>query len=204
MEQRLTASLTHSLCVEGVQFGMKTNATLLARTAEALVQLGLKDLGFVYVNSDDGWNGGREQGPCPHGTRPDGTCPGGKDLPHAPMRPSGGFPDGMRQVADHIHGLGCKLGLYTARHQRTCGNRAGSCMNELIDAQRWANWTVDYIKDVRAAAVPPPVLVTFSLSPELAEAWSLLLRGRTAAAAAACVQQLSHRLSSSPLAFRRS
>ena len=106
-----------------VQFGMQTNSTILTDTAEAFVRLGLKDMGFVYVNSDDGWNGGREQGPCPNGTRPDGTCPGGKDLPHGAMRPSGGFPDGMRPVADHIHRLGLKLGLYTARHQRTCGKQ---------------------------------------------------------------------------------
>ena len=121
-----------------VQFGMKTNDTILKDTAEAFVKLGLKDLGYLYVNSDDGWNGGREQD-CPNGTRPDGTCPGGKDLPHSPMRASSGFPDGVRAVADHIHGLGLKLGLYTARHQRTCGNRAGSCMNELIDAQVHGN-----------------------------------------------------------------
>eukprot|EP01043_Picozoa_sp_COSAG02_P037178 COSAG02_NODE_2772_length_8058_cov_64.441513_5_plen_229_part_00 len=130
-----------------VQFGMKTNATILIETGEAFVNLGLKELGYKYVNSDDGWNGGREQGPCPNGTRPDGTCPGGKDLPHGAMRPSKGFPDGIRAVADHLRGLGLELGLYTARHQRTCGNRAGSCMNELIDAQRWSNWSVSYIKD---------------------------------------------------------
>ena len=93
-----------------VQFGMKTNATILTETAEAFVRLGLKDLGYTYVNSDDGWNGGREQG-CPDGQP---TCPGGKDLPHGAMRPSGGFPQGMRAVADHIHGLGLKLGLCAA------------------------------------------------------------------------------------------
>ena len=114
---------------------MKTNATILTETAEAFVRLGLKDLGYTYVNSgappapiplphtpprwpdraeagraDDGWNGGREQR-CPDGQP---TCPGGKDLPHGAMRPSGGFPQGMRAVADHIHGLGLKLGLCAA------------------------------------------------------------------------------------------
>ena len=34
-----------------VQFGMKTNATILTETAEAFVRLGLKDLGYTYVNS---------------------------------------------------------------------------------------------------------------------------------------------------------
>eukprot|EP01052_Picozoa_sp_SAG31_P081430 SAG31_NODE_41349_length_276_cov_1.022599_1_plen_71_part_10 len=57
-----------------------------AALIEEAVCAGLKDLGYVYINSDDGWNGGREQGPCPNGRRPDGTCPGGKDLPHGAMR----------------------------------------------------------------------------------------------------------------------
>ena len=60
---------------------MKTNATILTETAEAFVRLGLKDLGYTYVNSDDGWNGGREQN-CAHGQP---TCPGGKDQPHGAM-----------------------------------------------------------------------------------------------------------------------
>lgn len=84
---------------------------------------------------DDGWNGGREKDAS------------GKSGPHAPWVPSTRFPDGMKAVADHIHGLGLKLGLYTARAVRTCGSRSGSCKNEVVDAQRLANWTVDYLKD---------------------------------------------------------
>ena len=134
---------------------MGTNATILTDTADAIARLGLKDLGYTFVNSgappvplphrplaiaeagraDDGWNGGRQKDAS------------GKAGVHAPWVPSGHFPDGMKAVADHIHGVGLKLGLYTARAQKTCGDRAGSCQNELLDAQRMDNWTVDYLKD---------------------------------------------------------
>ena len=58
-----------------------------------------------------------------------------------------GDSDIVEPGAAFIHGVGLKLGLYTARAQKTCGDRAGSCQNELLDAQRMDNWTVDYLKD---------------------------------------------------------
>jgi hypothetical protein len=120
------------------QFGRHFNATNFMETADAFVKYGLKDVGYLYVNSDDGWTGGRA------------NATGGREghqMPHGRVFPGSGYPGGMRAVADYVHGLGLKIGLYTARAARTCGNGCGSCMNEVVDAQTWSNWTIDYIKD---------------------------------------------------------
>ncbi len=41
---------------------------------------------------------------------------------------------------------GLKFGIYTDRGTTTCAGRPASGGHELIDAQTFANWTVDYLK----------------------------------------------------------
>ncbi len=41
----------------------------------------------------------------------------------------------MSALADYIHGLGLKFGLYTAQGSRTCQNRPGAYDYELLDAK---------------------------------------------------------------------
>lgn len=57
----------------------------------------------------------------------------------------------MRSVADEVHQLGLRFGLYTALAAQTCGGPgmagAGSCGYEVLDALQYANWTIDYVKD---------------------------------------------------------
>ena len=67
------------------------------------------------------------------------------------------FPGGFKVIADSIHALGMKVGLYTARGPLTCQKRAASFNHEVQDAKNWAAWTVDYVKDdaVRFAAPQP-------------------------------------------------
>ncbi|MDO4335526.1 MAG: family 78 glycoside hydrolase catalytic domain [Bacteroidales bacterium] len=76
---------------------------LIRSQADAMVELGLKDAGYRYINIDDGFFGGRDSD--------------GKLLVH-PVR----FPDGLKPVADHIHGLGLKAGIYSDGGRNTCGN----------------------------------------------------------------------------------
>eukprot|EP00912_Choanoflagellata_sp_UC4_P000541 UC4_evm3s335 len=56
------------------------------------------------------------------------------------------FPSGMRNLTDYVHSLGVKFGLYTARGSGTCQGRPGSLNYELIDAQTYCDWRIDYIK----------------------------------------------------------
>ena len=53
----------------------------------------------------------------------------------------------MKYIVDYIHGKGLKFGIYTARGSRTCMGRPGSDMHETQDAQLWASWGVDYLKE---------------------------------------------------------
>ncbi|GFI34424.1 alpha-galactosidase A [Bacteroidaceae bacterium] len=76
---------------------------LIRRQADAMVEKGLKDVGYRYINIDDGFFGGRAA---------DGTL-----LIH-PTR----FPDGLKPVADYIHSLGFKAGIYSDAGRNTCGN----------------------------------------------------------------------------------
>jgi alpha-galactosidase len=74
------------------------------------------------------------------------------------------FPNGIKGVADKVHALGLKLGIYSsagnvsteegnAPHrmqteaekecQKTCGGYPASLGFEEIDAEAWAEWGVD-------------------------------------------------------------
>jgi alpha-galactosidase len=57
------------------------------------------------------------------------------------------FPNGFKYVADYIHSLGMRSGLYTAKGHTTCAGFAASCENEALDALQWASWGIDYVKD---------------------------------------------------------
>ena len=69
-----------------------------------MVELGLKDAGYSYINIDDGFFGGRDK-------------VSGKLLIH-PER----FPDGLAPVVEHIHSLGLKAGIYSDAGRNTCGS----------------------------------------------------------------------------------
>ncbi len=70
--------------------------------AKALKDTGLADCGYEYVNIDDGFFGGRAE---------DGT------LKVNTRR----FPNGMAPVAEYIHSLGLKAGIYAEGGDNTCG-----------------------------------------------------------------------------------
>ena len=103
---------------------------VLARPAaigDAMVANGLRDAGYVYVNLDDGWVGGR--------------FPNGSIIADPKV-----FPNGVRAVADYLHSIGMKLGLYTSRGQTTCLRCEGSQDHEALDMQQYADWAIDYVK----------------------------------------------------------
>lgn len=102
---------------------------LLQGTAQLIVDYGLKDLGYEYVILDDCWSKGRDA-----------------SANNSLIADTSKFPQGMAAVADHVHGLGLKFGMYSSAGQFTCGKYAGSLGYEEIDAQTWASWGVDYIK----------------------------------------------------------
>ncbi|KAI3321477.1 glycoside hydrolase family 27 protein [Xylariaceae sp. AK1471] len=103
-------------------------ATVALNTAKAFVSLGLKDAGYVYVNIDDCWSSKSRNS-------------SGYLVPD-----SSKFPNGIKAVADEIHGMGLKFGLYGDAGTLTCGGYPGSQGYEQKDASLLASWGVDYWK----------------------------------------------------------
>lgn len=93
--------------------------------ADALVETGLRDAGYIYVNIDDGWQGERSA---------DGT-----------LQPNKKFPD-MKALADYVHERGLKLGIYSSQGPKTCAGYEGSYGHVEQDAQTFADWGIDYLK----------------------------------------------------------
>eukprot|EP00756_Hemistasia_phaeocysticola_P021196 Hpha_TRINITY_DN15761_c6_g6::TRINITY_DN15761_c6_g6_i1::g.38595::m.38595/K07407/E3.2.1.22B, galA, rafA; alpha-galactosidase len=94
---------------------------------DAMVANGMKAAGYEFVNIDDCWQVGR----MPNGT-----------IIVDPVR----FPSGMRHLADYAHSKGMKFGVYTARAEFTCQGRPGSYQHEVIDADTYCEWGIDYLK----------------------------------------------------------
>jgi len=103
------------------------NEQVVRDVADAIVNTGMRDAGYVHVNIDDCWSIGRE---------PDGT------LIADPAK----FPSGIPALADYVHARGLKLGIYSDAGTGTCANRPGSKDHEYQDAQTFADWGIDYIK----------------------------------------------------------
>lgn len=108
-------------------FHCDVSEELLLETAQSMVDLGLRDLGYNYVVLDDCWSSGRnESGYLVHN--------------------SAKFPNGIKSIADQIHALGMKFGMYSSAGVFTCGRYPGSLGYEQNDADLFASWGVDYLK----------------------------------------------------------
>ena len=100
-------------------------AELTRAAADALVKHGLAAKGFMYVNLDDGWQGGR-------------TASG-------QIMPTEKFGN-MQALIAHVHELGLRFGIYSSPGPQTCAHHTGSWGHELLDAQSYARWGVDFLK----------------------------------------------------------
>jgi alpha-galactosidase len=130
-------------------WGAKVADANLRAAAQAMVDTGLINHGWQYVNIDDGWQGQR----------------GG---PYGAIRPNEKFPD-MQALCDEIHRLGLKAGIYSTPWttsyagfvggssddpdggwrppaNRRDGWRVGKHLFEVNDARQWAAWGFDYVK----------------------------------------------------------
>ncbi|RMJ26587.1 hypothetical protein PHISP_02519 [Aspergillus sp. HF37] len=111
-------------------FGCDINSDKIMTAAKQMVDLGLKDRGYEYVNIDDCW-----------------SVKSGRNTTTNRMMPDPSkFPDGISGVASQIHDLGLKIGLYSSAGETTCAGYPASLGYEEIDAQSFAEWGVDYLK----------------------------------------------------------
>jgi len=109
-------------------FGCDVSEALIRETADAIVSSGMRDAGYKYVVIDDCWQVSRD---------PSGT------IVADPQR----FPHGIKALADYVHSKGLKFGIYTDAGTKTCQGRPGTLGFEERDAQTYAGWGVDYVKE---------------------------------------------------------
>ncbi|HET7540873.1 MAG TPA: glycoside hydrolase family 27 protein [Polyangiaceae bacterium] len=119
-------------------FAAKINASVIKAQADAMVSSGLKDAGYQYVNIDEGWW---------QGTR---DSSGNITIDTAE------WPGGMQAMADYIHGLGLKAGIYTDAGKDGCGYYyptgrpaapgSGSEGHYEQDFLQFSKWGFDFVK----------------------------------------------------------
>ena len=107
------------------KFAGKVDDATVRKTADAIVASGMSKAGYVYINIDDTWEGGRDsKGNITTNTK---------------------FPD-MKALADYVHSKGLKIGIYSSPGPQTCAGYEGSYGHEDQDAAIYAAWGIDYLK----------------------------------------------------------
>lgn len=56
------------------------------------------------------------------------------------------FPNGIIGLANEIHGLGLKIGIYGSAGTQTCAGYPAEIGHESLDAATFASWDIDYLK----------------------------------------------------------
>ena len=107
-------------------WGLSVSQEKVMSSAAALINRGLADYGYSYINVDDAWEA-------------EERAPDGRIVTNEK------FPD-MKGLGDWLHGNGLKLGIYSSPGDRTCGGYLGTLDHERQDAETWNEWGVDYLK----------------------------------------------------------
>jgi len=109
-------------------FGENITESLIMETADAMVSTGLKDAGYEYIVIDDCWSlRSRDEN--------------GRIVADPEK-----FPHGMKHLADYIHSLGLKFGMYSCAGTKTCAGYPSSFDLEFEDAKQFAEIGIDYLK----------------------------------------------------------
>jgi hypothetical protein len=119
-------------------FAAKINYSVIKGQADAMASSGLKAAGYEYVNIDEGW------------------WQGTRDASGNITVDSADWPGGMQAIADYIHGLGLKAGIYTDAGKQGCGYyyptgrpaapNSGAEGHYDQDFLQFSKWGFDYVK----------------------------------------------------------
>ena len=119
-------------------FAAQINYNVIKSQTDALVASGMKDAGYQYVNIDEGW------------------WQGTRDSAGNITIDTSEWPGGMQAIADYIHGLGLKAGIYTDAGKDGCGYYyptgrpaapgSGSEAHYDQDFLQFSKWGFDFVK----------------------------------------------------------
>lgn len=112
----------------------------MRRAADILVESGMADAGYQFVNVDDCWYKASKKSNW-YGAGRFGKV---RD-DHGNIIPNDFFPD-MKGMADYIHAKGLKAGIYLSPGTKTCTNAVGSLGHYEQDAKQLADWGYDFLK----------------------------------------------------------
>lgn len=101
------------------------DAGRIRQAADWMVKTGLAAHGYQYICIDDAWMAGRD---------------GKGEVIVDPK-----FGD-MKALADYVHTLGLKIGIYSSPGPKTCQQLEGSYQHEEQDAKTYARWGMDFLK----------------------------------------------------------
>ena len=110
---------------------------IMRDAADAMVNSGLIDHGYMYVNIDDCW-----------AVKPgssDSTLMGETRDKNGMINGNRRFPD-MKTLTDYIHSIGLKAGIYTSPGELTCAGHVAAYGNEDKDITRFVAWGYDFLK----------------------------------------------------------
>lgn len=109
-------------------FGQDISEQLIKEIADVMTEQGYQEAGYEYLIIDDCWSlKERDEN--------------GNLVPDPEK-----FPNGMKAVADYVHGKGLKFGMYSCAGILTCAGYPSSYDHEFQDARQFAQWGVDYLK----------------------------------------------------------
>lgn len=118
-------------------YRININEQLIKKQTDAIIDRGLKTVGYRYINIDDGFFGWRDESGILH---------------THPKR----FPNGLENIVKYIHDKGLKAGIYSDAGSNTCGSiwdndpngiGVGLYGHEKQDADLFFNkWGFDFIK----------------------------------------------------------
>jgi len=109
------------------KFACNVSDELVRGMADAMVKSGMKEAGYQYIVIDYCWQVSR------YATG---------NIVVDPQR----FPNGIKPLADYVHSVGLKFGIYSDAGAKTCQGRPAGLGHEYQDARTYASWSVDYLK----------------------------------------------------------
>ena len=102
-------------------FGCDINETLIKDSIDALNESGLIEFGYNYINLGDCWQKERKEGNI------------------TPIF-------NITNLVEYAHNKGIKFGLYSSAGKKTPQGKPGSLDFEKQDADKYAEWKIDYLK----------------------------------------------------------